>query len=145
MEDENGWFAGYGRPGKKETVATLQQKGIISLTAATWEGGGRPQAVQLRYDRERNVILVRRAEPGTPNVAGVRKQNTSNTYLIGSQAFTQHYDLRPATATRYPVQIGADGVMVIDLNTSLAKPRATRLGKRPVNQEAGNERANTAA
>ena len=106
---------------------TIQRKGIFSLNAAAFEALGKPKAVELMYDAEEQMVGLRKVDTEVEHAYPVRGLGgkAESTFLISGMAFSKHYGLTVDTATRYPVKM-IDDVLVIDLKvegTDVTGPR----------------------
>ncbi len=130
-------FTGTARPAPGQPTVTIQRKGVLSMTAATYELLGSPPTVELLYSKSRNTIGIRPADPSLPHAIRVRKQSVSNTYLIAGQAFTATYGLRHPEARRYPAKLEGK-ILLIDLNSGWEEARSNRT-RRPEQADAEHE------
>lgn len=98
-----------GRP----TVGIQANKGNLSLNREAFEALGSPEAVEILYDPEEQLIGLKPTQPNARNYA-LHKQGVSNTWLVPGKALAQAMELDTSIARRYDVTI-EDGVLVIDL------------------------------
>ena len=123
-------FTGRGRVTPGQTTVTIQQKGILSMPAATYELLGEPKFVELLYSRSRNIIGIRAADGAESHAIPVLKQTLSQTYMISGRAFTGAYGLRVTAARRYPATLEGNTILV-DLNGPSVLAHASRRRKQP--------------
>lgn len=97
-------FTGRFKPASSKTMrVTLNTRGIFSLNDATYTALGKPDYVELLYDRARRVIGMRPVPESTKHAYPVRTQKNAKSYLVGATAFSRAYDLEVK-----------DGLMVFD-------------------------------
>ncbi len=112
----------------KNPLVTIQKGGYFSLNRAAYQAMGEPEAVELLFDREEQLIGFRPADPTSPRAFPVRSQgkHSPSTLMITGRAFTKYYDIDASTARRYGVEM-RDGVLVLDLKSEsvdVTGPRA---------------------
>jgi hypothetical protein len=109
-----------------EPAVTLQKKGAFSLNASAFDALGRPDAVELLYDRDERLIGMRPALPENPNSYPVRPVAAgSRTYVVAGMAFAKYYGIELGVARRWAGQV-RNGMLVLDLKeagTSIAAGR----------------------
>jgi hypothetical protein len=71
-----------------EPMFTLQTRGLVSMNQAAFKALGEPGSVALLYDTDEGIVALRKVARTYPNGYTVRKQGTSNSYLVGAQGFT---------------------------------------------------------
>lgn len=106
-------------PSTKDAWITIQKRGNFSLNGKAVEDFGKPEAVELLYDRERKLIAFRPATGGTPRAFPLRQQGKSGAHLVAGRAFTQHYKIATEEARRYKPRL-QEGMLVIDLKGEYA-------------------------
>lgn len=107
-------FTRRATPLSKGPFVTIQRKGILSLNLDAFEALGKPEAVELVYDRSERVMGFRPVSPDVPHAYRPRKQGASSSFLVAGQAFTRYYGIVTDTARRYPATM-IDDVLAIDL------------------------------
>ena len=97
---------------------TLQKNnGPISMNKAAHELIGGPEAVELMYDPERELVGFKPVPLKSPKAFPVRPQGkNAATLMVAGQAFTKFFNIDTSVARRYPVEVGDDGVLIVDLN-----------------------------
>jgi hypothetical protein len=90
------------RAGRGEPMFTLQARGLISLNHAAFLALERPEAVALLYDADEAIVAMRKVAKTHPNAYSVRKMQQSQSYLVGAQGFTAHYEIPTQRARRFP-------------------------------------------
>lgn len=116
-------------------MVTIQKGGHFSLNRAAYEILGTPEAVELLYDRENELIGFQPASPKSPRAYPVKTLGTNATgRLIAGRAFCKYYDIDATVARRFEVEMHDGGILVIDLKSEsnvVTGPRAamkSRLG-----------------
>jgi hypothetical protein len=99
---------------------TVQRGGSFALTPVADQLLGRPEAVELMYDRERRVMGFRAVASTIPHGYRVRAQKGSSSRLVSGKAFTRHYGIATDTARRYPATMIGD-VLAVKLNDEAMK------------------------
>ena len=118
-------FTKRGMPVAGQPFVTIQRKGLISLNRTAHDMLGKPEAVELLYDRDEKIIGLRRVDPSETFAYPVRTQASSN-FLIAGTAFTSYYGIDVSVARRYRAAM-MDDVLAVDLKqepTEVTGPRA---------------------
>lgn len=110
----------------RQPTITVQKRGTLATNASAAiliAGGTFPTEdvpVELLYDKEQNVIGIRRATSEHPNVYMMRKQKASDSFLIAGKAFTQYYGIETGEARRYIAKDFGDGILGAELNAEFS-------------------------
>lgn len=107
-------------PLAKVPSVTIQRRGLLSINRSAWAELGEPEAVELLFDRESQVIGLRPVDVKSPNAYPVRPQvagSDKGPLLVAGQLFTQYYRIDTTQARRYIDPKVVDGIMHIDLKT----------------------------
>jgi hypothetical protein len=80
---------------------TLQRRGLISLNQTAFKVLAEPAAVVLLYDADEGIVAMRKVARTHANAYHVRKQQNSQSYLVGAQAFVAHYKIPTDVARRF--------------------------------------------
>ena len=86
---------------------------------------GQPEAVELLYDRDEQMIGLRAATMGANGAYAVRPQQSSN-WLVAGTAFSAFLGIDTSVAKRYEVEM-VGGVLAVDLKregVEVTSPRA---------------------
>ena len=108
---------------------TVQKRGPLGLNRSAFAALGEPKAVELLYDRDRELIGIKATSAKEPYAFPVRPQGRKGSrpsnYLIAGQAFTKHYGIDTTVARRFPAEM-EDDTLVVDLRrgTVATGPRA---------------------
>ncbi len=113
----------------KDPLITIQKKGIFSLNQIAYEALGKPEAVELLYDRDARIIGLRKVDASVQHAYRVRPFGSGATWLVSGTAFTKYYEIDLSVPIRYTARKERD-MLVIDLKdagikvTSARKPRS---------------------
>ena len=113
----------------------IQKRGNFSLNQAAYENLGSPSHVKLLFDKGRQVIGIKAADPSEPNAYSVRKQPRAANYVFTGIAFAHRYGIPVEQARRYWAQMHGD-VLTVDLkqepdNTSWPPKERDEFGRFP--------------
>jgi hypothetical protein len=112
----------------KQALVTIQRGGNFSFNKATYDLLAKPEAVELLYDREREIIGFRKTSLENPRAFPLRPQGKNAvSFMVAGQAFTKHYEIDTTTARRYPVKLEGD-ILTLDLQGESADVTGPRLG-----------------
>lgn len=98
------------RAGRGDTMFTLQARGLLSFNQAAFAALGEPDAVALLYDGADHVVALRKVDRAHANACPVRKQQNTQSYLVGAQAFTAYYSIPTPRARRFAGVDYGDGI-----------------------------------
>ena len=96
---------------------TLQKRGPFGLNRSAYEVLGRPEAVELLYDRDEHIIGLKPVSPTEPYAFPVRPQGSReriSNFLVAGQSFTKHYGIDTSVARRYAAEMQGD-ILTVDL------------------------------
>jgi hypothetical protein len=112
-------------PIRTSPSVAIQRRGPMSLNLAAYEILGKPEAVELLFDRERQLIGLRNVSPQEPYAFPVRPQGRKgrrpSNYVISTQAFTKHYGIDTSVARRFPVEMH-DDILAVELSRGVEAP-----------------------
>jgi hypothetical protein len=98
-----------------EPTLTIQKRGALSLNTPAFEAMGKPEEIELLYDRDENIIGMRKAAPGTPHAYPVRAVGkTGATHVISGKGFLKYYGIERGIARRWPAEM-RNGILAVDL------------------------------
>ncbi len=115
--------------GKTPSV-TIQKKGIFSLNRAAAALMDNPQAVELLFDKEEQIIGLRPIDEASPHAYPLRPQSAhkeTGPLLLGGTLFVQHYNIDTAISRRW-VPTWQDGILCIDLKQPGTEVSSNRSG-----------------
>jgi hypothetical protein len=106
-----------------EPFVTIQRRGTFSMNAASAKllSGGQPVEklpLELFYDKDEKAVGLRRANGNaatSPDVYYLRKQPSSESYIVSGQAFTIHYKIDTSVSRRYRATLTDDGILTFRL------------------------------
>jgi hypothetical protein len=123
-------FKRRSRPRSSLPTVTLQRRGTFSVNQHTLDALGKPENVELLYDRQRNVMAIRPVSAENQDAYPLRKQSSGATWLIAGTAFCEFYHIPLGTARRYIAEpYGSDGMLLVDLNKPVAEVAGPRAKK----------------
>lgn len=106
-------------PLKNEPHVTIHKRGTIALNRSAFASLDSPDAVELLYDRERNIMGLRPIDPKANNSYYVRRSSpsASGPWLISAMAFTKFYDIDTSVSLRWAPYLDA-GVLCVNLSAA---------------------------
>lgn len=102
-------------PLAKAPSITIQKRGIFSINKAAHKLVGEPQAVELLFDKDNQIIALR--ESDQPHAYAIRPQSQrrdTGQVIMSATAFTQFYGIDTTISRRYKPYV-QDGMLCIDL------------------------------
>lgn len=106
---------------------TVEKHRRISVSVAAGKLFGHPKAVELLYDRKRNLIGLRAASVDAPNAFKTMHRSRGREgnfgFSVSAFAFCTHYGVGGGTQ-RYEVRV-QDGMLISDLNKPLVLDKDT--------------------
>lgn len=110
------WFGQKGQPSKTARPRMgIQKKGTYSLNEAAYEGLGSPSHVKLGFDKAKQVIGIKTADPDEPGSYPVRKQPRSTNYVFSGIAFSNRHGIPIGESRRYWAEARGPGMLTVDL------------------------------
>jgi hypothetical protein len=117
------------RPSVKQPLVTLQGSGTFSMNEASYNEIGRPDQVELLFDKKAQIIGFRPASDKSPHSYPIKPQQNGRTFQTGGRAFCSYYGIEIGKARRFAGEM-VDGVLAIDLKGEtrnakrVSKPKA---------------------
>jgi len=108
-------FTGKKTRSPSAPLVSIQKRGVFSLNRAAYEILGEPTHVKLLFDRNKQVIGIRAADPEELGAYTVRKQKRAANYLFTGIAFANTYGIDIGYARRYRGE-PHDDMLIVDLN-----------------------------
>jgi hypothetical protein len=109
---------------KSPFVTVQKNNGPLSMNRPAYELMDKPEAVELLFDREEQLIGFHPVPITSPKAFPVRPQGkNSATLMVAGQSFTKHYGIDTRVARRYPVEM-RDDVLVVDLKGESVEVRS---------------------
>lgn len=102
------------RPSVKQPLVTLQGTGTFSMNEASYNAVGRPEQVELLFDKKDQIIGFRPASEKSPHSYPIKPQQNGRTFQTGGRAFCSYYGIEIGKARRFAGEM-IDGVLAIDL------------------------------
>jgi hypothetical protein len=102
----------------KKPFVTIQKRGTMSFNKAAQVALGSPEAVELLYDKENDVMGIRAVDPSVDHAYPMRAQGNKDDgpYIVSGAAFTKFYGIKTEEARRFNAEM-EDGVLIIDLRS----------------------------
>jgi len=98
-----------------DPAVTIQKRGTLSLNVPAYKALGSPEAVELLYDRDQNLMGLRKVDPATDHAYIVRPLGKGGSnWLISGKAFTTYYGISIGVARRWLGRM-EDDLLVFDL------------------------------
>lgn len=98
-----------------QTYISIQKKGILSLNDAAYTALGEPAAVELLYDRDRQLVGLRPVDPGVEHAHAVRHPRNKSGVVVTAMRFAKHYGLPIDGGHRWPATLDGE-VLCIDIS-----------------------------
>ncbi len=101
---------------------TLNSRGVLLINAKGYEALGSPEAVEIGFDLANASIGLRPSDARRTNAFPVRG-NLSHRYpyyVVHAAPFCDFYNIRPERTMRFTHVRLEDGIMVLDIRTSVA-------------------------
>lgn len=106
---------------------SLDRRGVFYLNQAAWEALGSPGAVELQVDDSGRIFGLKPTDPRRANAFKVRQRADGRHRRISGAAFFQHLRLKlDRTMLFQNIDIDDEGVLVLDMNTSVNVARGAR-------------------
>jgi hypothetical protein len=98
-----------------QPYVTIQKRGVMSFNAAAHALLGQPEAIELLFDRDEQLVGVRKVAPTVEHAYPIRRAAANDTtYMVSGTAFTKYYGIDTSESVRRPAVMRED-VLVIDL------------------------------
>lgn len=96
-----------------EAHLTVQKRGTITLNAASFALLDSPDAVELLFDPNSEVLGLRTADATLSHVAYVRKstRSTAGPWVVSAMAFVRHFGIDTTVARQRVAYLDGDGVL----------------------------------
>jgi hypothetical protein len=103
---------------KRDPWVTIQKRGTISLNRSAYEMVGSPDAVELLYDAENQIVGMRVGDPRDRDAMRVRSPTGKDTgpFVISAMAYLRFYQIAVDVSRRWPAYL-EDDVLCVDLRT----------------------------
>ena len=114
-------------PSSNAPSVTIQKRGTISLNKASFDALGKPDAIELLYDRTARIVGLRPAEPGTPQAYPLRPGAGvgHGPYVVSAIAFTKFYEIPTDKSLRWQAQL-VEGVLCVELDSIATEVTSNR-------------------
>ncbi len=109
------------------------------MNEASYNAVGRPDQVELLYDKKAKIIGFRPASDKSAHSYPIKPQQNGRTFQTGGRAFCSYYGIEIGKARRFAAEM-IDGVLAIDLKgeardakrVSRPKAESKKLPRMPV-------------
>lgn len=98
----------------KRPEVTIQASGSLSMNASAHHALGKPEAVEMLYDREQRVIGIRAVSPEAPNAYPLRAVGKGGSFIVSGRGFVAYFGIPVGGPVRREVRM-VDDVLIIDL------------------------------
>ncbi|MBV9300687.1 MAG: hypothetical protein JOY53_01100 [Acidobacteriaceae bacterium] len=99
-------------------MVAFHVRGIFALNELAYAALGRPEALELLYDRDEKTIGLKGASRDSPDSYAVR-HNTKHSYQVEGRSFIKFYEIpNEAAGRRYKAEMIGD-VLAVDLRQQL--------------------------
>jgi hypothetical protein len=111
----------------------------ISFNEAAYLAMGKPEAVELLFDRQAQIMGLRPAATTNPDAYPVLDNSRGTTHMVTGQMFTRHYGIATDVARRWPavmekgdlcVDLKDAGVKLVPRRVQVAEERIPGVGRR---------------
>ncbi len=120
------------KPAVERLHATINENGIIRLNATLYATIGKPEAVYLYFNRQKDHIVLAPARPRLPSAFPIKRSH--NNYVVRAAPFYKHFGIRIDRTHKFlRPEPESDGKLVLDLTNivSIALTRPRRKKARP--------------
>lgn len=100
-------------PGMRPTIS-MHRSGRVALNAAAYAILGRPETVELLFDREVRRMGIRRASGNATTAYRLDKSPGAQTYVLSGRAFARYYGIEVGHSWRRDAEF-ADGVLSVEI------------------------------
>jgi hypothetical protein len=95
-------------------MVAIHQRGVFAFNEQAFEALGKPEAIELFYDRDETIIGLQGAPRNSPDSYAVR-HHTKHSSQIAGQSFLEFYDIPPEVrGRRYRAELQG-GMLTVDL------------------------------
>jgi hypothetical protein len=117
----------HGRFRRDGVRVTMDPRGVIYMNEKAWDVLGRPEAVEMMFDKTRRTIGLAPSDPDVPEAFPVKPKKGTRGRIVSASAFCTHFLIKVMrTALFNEVEVDADGVMSLSLDTISAVSRGAR-------------------
>ncbi len=106
---------------------TMGPDGVIYMNGAAWDALGRPEAVEMMYDKPRRVIGLAKCGRLIDGAFAVKPKPGSKGHIIHASAFCTHFMIKMMRTGMFnDAYIDKNNVMQLHLNTVSAVGHGAR-------------------
>jgi hypothetical protein len=101
---------------EQDPAVRIQKSGEMHINEPAYAASGSPEAVELRYDAQRNAIGIIPTDAKNPSASLHRRdKNRSHVHIFSGGAFVRVHGIDTSTARRYPAKL-ISGILVVPLD-----------------------------
>ena len=109
-------------PNRDRIHITINKTGLIYINGNGHRMLGRPEAVQLFFNRSEDKIAVKPAHSRLPDAFPLKEK--SGYYLVHSAPFCRHFGIKLTTTEKFVrPDIDDEGILHLDLSTTVTVKR----------------------
>ena len=113
---------GPNQPNRDRIHITINKTGLIYINGNGHRMMGRPEAVQLFFNKAKDKIAIKPAHARLADVFPLKEKN--GYYLIHSSPFCRHYGIRLNTTEKFVhPDIDDEGILHLDLSDTITVKR----------------------
>ena len=125
-------------PLAKAPSITMQRRGIFSINKAAHKLIGEPESVELLFDKEAQVIAMRRSNESHAYVIRKQTARDAGQVILSATAFTQYFDIDTSVSRRFKPYVDAD-MLCIDLRGPSTEVRGNRTKREASTKPEGDD------
>ena len=106
---------------------TMGRDGAMYMNEKAWDALGRPEAIEMMFDKTRRMIGLAAASVDLPEAFPVKPKKGASGKIISANAFCTHFLIKMMrTGLFNEIEVDADGIMSLSLETVSAVTRGAR-------------------
>jgi hypothetical protein len=116
---------------KRDPWVTIQKRGTISLNRSAYEILGSPDAVELLYDADSQIVGLRECDSHDRDAVRVRSPTGKDIgpFVVSAMAYLRFYEIAVEVSRRWPAYV-EEGVLCVDLRTPSLPVTSNRARRR---------------
>ena len=125
-------------PLAKAPSVTIQKRGIFSINKAAHKLIGEPESVELLFDKDAEVIAMRRSNESHAYVIRPQTARDAGQVILSATAFTQYFDIDTSVSRRFKPYVEGD-MLCIDLRGPSTEVRGNRTKREASKEPEGDD------
>lgn len=125
-------------PLAKAPSITMQRRGIFSINKAAHKLIGEPESVELLFDKDAQVIAMRRSNESHAYVIRKQTARDAGQVILSATAFTQYFNIDTSVSRRFKPYVDSD-MLCIDLQGPSTEVRGNRTKRDPSEEPEGDD------